>query len=97
VIVAIRRGRELASFLGSCAFLAGMLGATAAGLFPVLLRSAHDPSRSLTAFAASNDAFGLRAALAWLAIGLPLALGYFTIVFRMHRGKAVAAADGEGY
>jgi cytochrome d ubiquinol oxidase subunit II len=96
-IVAIRRGRELASFLGSCAFLAGMLGATAAGLFPVLLRSAEDPSRSLTAFAASNDALGLRVALGWLAIGLPLALGYFTIVFRMHRGKAVAAVKGEGY
>jgi cytochrome bd-type quinol oxidase subunit 2 len=33
----ILRGRELPSFLGSSAFLAGLLGATAAGLFPVLL------------------------------------------------------------
>jgi hypothetical protein len=30
-------------------------------------------------------------------IGFPLAVGYFVVLFRIHRGKAVAARDGEGY
>ena len=93
----IVRGRELASFLGSAAFLAGLLGATAAGLFPVLLRSVSDPRASLTAYAAANDQVGLRTALGWLAIGLPLAILYFVIVFRIHRGKVVGATGREGY
>ena len=63
----------------------------------MLLRSANDPAASITAYAAANDAAGLRTALSWLSIGLPLAIAYLAIVFRMHRGKAVAAADGEGY
>ena len=95
--VGIRRGRPLAPFLGSCAFLGGLLLATAAGLFPVLLRSAHDPAASITAYAAANDPAGLRTALSWLSLGLPLAIAYGAIVFRLHRGKAVAAAEGEGY
>jgi cytochrome bd ubiquinol oxidase subunit II len=95
--LAIRRGRPLAPFLGSCAFIGGLLVATAAGLFPVLLRSADDPSASITAYAAANDPAGLRTALSWLSLGLPLAIAYGAIVFRLHRGKAVAAADGEGY
>jgi cytochrome d ubiquinol oxidase subunit II len=94
--IAVRRGRELAAFLGSCAFLAGVLAATAAGMFPVLLR---DPAgvASITAYAAANEAGSLRVALSWFLVGMPLAIAYTTIVFRMHRGKAVAAADGEGY
>jgi len=30
-------------------------------------------------------------------VGFPLALAYLVVVFRLHRGKAVAAQDGEGY
>ncbi|HJQ99243.1 MAG TPA: cytochrome d ubiquinol oxidase subunit II [Candidatus Polarisedimenticolaceae bacterium] len=93
----ILRGRELAAFLGSAAFLAGLLGATAAGLFPVLLRSVGDPRASLTAYAAANDAMGLKTALSWLAIGLPLAVLYFVVVFRIHRGKVAGATGREGY
>ena len=91
------RGRELAAFLGSAAFLAGLLGATAAGLFPVLLRSVGDPRASLTAYDAANDEMGLRTALGWLAIGLPLALLYVAILFRIHRGKVVGATGRDGY
>ena len=45
--------RALGAFVGSCVFIAGLLGATAALTFPVLLRSSSDPSRSLTAHAAA--------------------------------------------
>jgi cytochrome d ubiquinol oxidase subunit II len=94
--VAVRRGRELTTFLGSCAFLAGVLAATAAGMFPVLLR---DPAgaASITAYAAATDAAGLRVALSWFLVGLPLAIVYTSIVFRVHRGKAIPAPEGEGY
>jgi cytochrome d ubiquinol oxidase subunit II len=95
--LSIVRGRELAAFLGSAAFLAGLLGAAAAGLFPVLLRSVGDPSRSLTAYVAANDEHGLQTALGWLSIGIPLAVVYFVTVFRIHRGKVVGATGRGGY
>ena len=89
--------RSLAAFLGSCAFIAGILAATAAMMFPVLLRATGDPARSLTAYAVASPAGSLATALRWFAVGLPLALGYFVTVFRLHRGKALAPREGEGY
>jgi cytochrome d ubiquinol oxidase subunit II len=84
------RGRELAAFLSSATFLAGTLGATAAGMFPVLLPSTVDPAYSVTAFSAASGEHGLRVALAWWAIGMPLAISYTTYLFRSLRGKAAA-------
>lgn len=95
--LATRRGADRRAFLGSCAFLAGLLVATAACSFPALLRSSGDPSLAITADAASNDRAGLATALSWWLIGFPLAIAYFVVVFRLHRGKTPAAVDGEGY
>jgi len=39
----------------------------------------------------------LRLALGWWLVGFPLALVYFYTLFRIHRGKAVAASGSEGY
>jgi cytochrome d ubiquinol oxidase subunit II len=97
LLAAPRRGADRAAFLGSCAFLAGLLGATAAALFPVLLRCVGDPGLSLTVHNSANDTPGLRIALGWWIVGFPLALLYFAVLFRLHRGKAVAAREGEGY
>ena len=97
VFSATARGRALAAFIGSSAFLTGMLVATAACLYPVLLRSTADRKLDLTAFNAGSTAGGLRVALGWWMIGFPLAVFYFVVLFRMHRGKAVAARDGHGY
>jgi cytochrome bd ubiquinol oxidase subunit II len=93
----LARGGDRAAFLGSCAFLAGLSTATAACVFPVLLRATGDPALSMTAYNASGDPAGLRTALGWLAIGMPLAILYFVFLFRFHRGKTAAPADGEGY
>jgi len=73
------------------------MGATAASVFPVMLRAVPDPSLSITAFGASNDPAGLRTALKWWSLGFPLAIAYFVLLLRLHRGRAVAAAEGEGY
>ncbi len=97
VFGATSRRRPLAAFLGSSAFLAGMAAATAACLFPVLLRATGERARDITAFNAGASPAGLRTALGWWLIGFPLAVAYFVVQFRLHRGKAVVARDGEGY
>ena len=97
VFVALGRDRPLAAFLGSSAWIAGMLVATAACLFPVLLRAVPDATFSITVDNAGNTAQGLRTALGWWVVGFPIVIVYFVILFRIHRGKAVAAAEGQGY
>ena len=97
ILLGVRRGRDLAAVLGSCGFIAGLLVATAASLFPVMLRAVPDASLSITAYAASNDKPGLLVALGWWSVGFPLAIGYLVLLFRLHRGRAVAAREGEGY
>jgi cytochrome d ubiquinol oxidase subunit II len=97
VHLGLRRGRALTAFLGSCAFLTGMLAATAACVFPVMLLSVTDETASLTAYNASVPAASLKTALSWWIVAFPLALLYFFTLFRLHRGKAVAAVEREGY
>ena len=91
-----RRGRDLAAFLGSCAFLAGLSMATAACVFPTMLRAIGADALSLTIYSAGGDPRGLRTALGWFMVGFPLVVTYFVIVFRLHRGKAMPAS-GAGY
>jgi cytochrome d ubiquinol oxidase subunit II len=91
------RGADRAAFLGSCGFLVGLSAATAVCVFPVMLRATGDPALSMTAYNAAGDPSGLRTALVWFSIGFPIAILYFVIVYRLHRGRVVAAAEGEGY
>jgi cytochrome bd ubiquinol oxidase subunit II len=92
-----RLGRDLVAFLGSSAFLLGTLAAIAASVYPTWLPAAGDPGRSLTAFNAASSPEALRVGLYWWPLGLLLALVYFATLFYLHRGKAKAAAEGEGY
>jgi cytochrome bd ubiquinol oxidase subunit II len=95
--VARRAGRDLAAFLGSSAFLLGALAATAASVYPVWLRSTIDPAYSLTAQNTAASAHSLAVGLYWWPVGFVLAIVYSVVLFRLHRGKARAAAEGEGY
>ena len=97
VFFALRRGHFLTAFLGSGAFILGLLAASAACVYPVMLRSTLDPAFDLTALNASVGSYGLRTGLVWWLIGFPIAIGYLTFLFRFHRGKVKAAAEGEGY
>ena len=97
VLVRLWRGGLLGAFVGSCAFLLGVIGASAASYFPVMLRATGGDALSLTAYTGGGDEAGLRVAFRWFLVGAPLALIYLALVFRLHRGKAVAAAEGEGY
>lgn len=89
--------RELPAFIGSCVFVAGMLLGTAGALFPNMLRAAPDPSRSLGALNSAADPHSLEVALRWWPVALVLVIGYMSLLFRLHRGKAAAAQEGEGY
>jgi cytochrome d ubiquinol oxidase subunit II len=97
VFLRMTRGTGLGAFLGSGAFLLGIIGASAASYFPVMLRATGGDALSMTAYTGGGDEASLRIALRWFLVGLPLVLAYFVIVFRLHRGKAVAAREGEGY
>ena len=77
--------------------VAGMLAATAAAVFPVMLRATGNEALSLTAYNASAARSSLEVAIRWWLVGIPLVVIYFTTVFRIHRGKAVAAVGREGY
>ncbi len=97
VFAGIKLKRFLLAFLGSGAFILGLLAASAACVYPVMLKSTLDPAFDLTALNASVGGHGLRTGLVWWLIGFPIAIGYVLFLFRFHRGKVKAAAEGEGY
>jgi len=97
VFLWLRQGRELAAFLASAAFLAGMLGATAAGVYPNVLVSSLDPAYNLDVTNAAAGSLGLRIGLVWWVIAIALAIGYFTYLFRSFRGKVSIEGDESGY
>lgn len=95
--LARRRGRNLLAFLGSAAFVLGLLAATAAAVFPVWLPSSLGAEYSLTADNAAAGATSLATGLLWWPFGLALAIVYAAVLFRLHRGPARSPAEGEGY
>ena len=92
-----RAGRDLLAFVGSSAFLIGLLAATAAAIFPTMLKSSGDPARSLTAFNAAAGSGSLARGLYWWPPGLLLVLVYFTFLFSHHRGRITLADAVDGY
>lgn len=88
------RRRELPAFLASVTFIVSLLVATAAALFPVLLRSTLGPQFDVTAFNATAGRAGLTVGLRWWIPALILAALYFAFLFRSFRGKV---HPGEGH
>lgn len=97
LIFSLLQKRELPAFVASSGFIVGLLVATVASLYPVLLRSRVSPEFSLTIETASSGAIAMQSGLIWWFPGFLLAVGYFVWVLKHFRGKVVAAADGEGY
>ncbi len=91
-----KRGRDLAAFLSSSAFLFGAVATALAGNYPFWLRSTLDPGLSLTASNSISETQGMKIALVWWSIGMVLVCGYYTYLFRSMRGK-VSANSGDGY
>ena len=86
------RGNDKLVFIASSFYLAMMLGGAVYGLYPNVL-PALDPAFSLTIENAKAGSYGLSVGLIWWPIGIVIALGYFTFLFRTFKGK-VPVEDG---
>jgi cytochrome d ubiquinol oxidase subunit II len=89
-----RNRRPVVGFLGSCAYLAGMLSSAAFGIFPYVLPARPASSLGLTIYNTAAGAYGLRVGLYWYIPGMLLALGYFVFTYRHFRGKVRLEAGG---
>lgn len=92
-IVFRRKGRDGAAFLGSTAYLAGMMMSVAFSLYPYVLPSTVHPDRGLTLQAAASDPKSLKIALAWWLPGMALVSGYVFYVYRKFAGKVASTGD----
>jgi cytochrome d ubiquinol oxidase subunit II len=90
------KGRDVAAFFSSTAYLTGMLGGAAFAMYPTLLPASTDPAYSLTIYNAKTGAYSLGVGLVWWLIGMTLAVGYFVFLYRSFRGKVSAHPDA-GY
>ena len=95
MIYAIRKGQDKVAFVGSALYIVGMLVGAAFALYPVVLPSSSDPALNLTIYNTAAGQHGLTVGLTWWILGIVLALGYFTLLFRMFKGKV--RIEGEGY
>ena len=85
--------RELPAFLGSAAFLVGMLVSVVFGLYPMVLPAAGSAEAALTIYNASGPPYAMRVALFWWIPGMILVGIYTTVVYRKMAGKVVLDPD----
>ena len=96
VLFELRKGDERKAFLASCTYLGGMLTSVVFGVYPMVL-PARNPLYSLTVTSTKAADYGLKIGLAWWILGIILAAGYFTYVYRSFAGKVVIEKDSHGY
>ncbi|MGC9292479.1 MAG: cytochrome d ubiquinol oxidase subunit II [Acidobacteriaceae bacterium] len=84
--------KDAQAFLSSSTFLAVMLAGAVIGLYPVLLPSTLGPQYNITIENSLSGHHGLVVGLVWWGIGMVMASVYFTIVYRMFRGKVQGTA-----
>ena len=97
MLVFSQRGEDRKAFGSSCVYLASMLVGAAVALYPRLLPSSNDPALDITVEKALSGPHALHVGLIWWTLGMLLALLYFTIVYRMFRGKVSAGSEGYGH
>jgi cytochrome d ubiquinol oxidase subunit II len=94
VIRFLKRQRDQAAFLSSCAFILGLLCSAAMGLYPNLLPSNVDAGHSLTVTSVSAASYGLRIGLFWFVPAFALAMAYSVFVYRRFAGKVGTQPEG---
>jgi cytochrome bd ubiquinol oxidase subunit II len=99
MIDAIRKRQDVAkeklAFGASAVYLVGMLVGAAFALYPAVLPASSDRAVNLTIDNTAAGHHGLTVGLTWWILGMILALGHFTLLFRMFRGEV--RFEGEGY
>jgi cytochrome d ubiquinol oxidase subunit II len=93
----IHRRLEFRAFAGSCLLIAGLLGAGAVSIFPVMLRSTLGSEYSLTAYNSAASRESLAVAAIWWPIALVLAVGYFLFILRHFRGRVKPPGETERF
>jgi cytochrome bd ubiquinol oxidase subunit II len=83
----IFHGREFRAFVSSSLTIVFLLALVGLGLYPMLLRSNVDLTRSLTIDNAASSQKTLEIMLVIAAIGVPVVLAYTTIIYWIFRGK----------
>jgi cytochrome d ubiquinol oxidase subunit II len=94
VTLFLKRQRDQAAFLSSCAFILGLLCSAAMGLYPNLLPSNVDAGHSLTVTSVSAASYGLRIGLFWFVPAFALAMAYSVFVYRRFAGKVGTQPEG---
>jgi cytochrome d ubiquinol oxidase subunit II len=89
-----RRGNDRGAFLASTFYLIGMLVGAAFALYPNLLSASTDPAYNLTVHNVKTGDYSLRVGLIWWVLGMALAIGYFTFLYRSFRGKVSLHEEG---
>lgn len=77
---------DLPTFIAGAVVCLGLVGLTAAGLFPNIV-PATDPTLSISIAGAASSEYSLTAMTIITCIGLPLVLAYHVIVYRTFAGK----------
>lgn len=80
-------GKELAAFISSSLFIAGMFVSAVISIYPAVLPSTNDVNPDLTIFNTSASNYGLNIGLTWWIAGILLISGYTFMVHWMYRGK----------
>ncbi|HXJ05883.1 MAG TPA: cytochrome d ubiquinol oxidase subunit II [Candidatus Acidoferrum sp.] len=96
VVFELRQRAERKAFFASCLYLLGMLTSVVFGVYPMVL-PARNPVYSLTVAGAKAGAYGLKVGVIWWAIGMILAAGYFTYVYRSFAGKVNLESGSNGH
>jgi cytochrome d ubiquinol oxidase subunit II len=92
----LRKHEERKAFFASCLYLLGMLTSVVFGVYPMVL-PARNPVYSLTVEGAKAGAYGLKVGVIWWTIGMILAAGYLTYVYRSFAGKVEVESDTHGH
>jgi len=93
VFTGLQRKRELRTVIGSSAFIAGLMIAGAASVFPIMLHSTLASENSLSAYDNAAAGHGLAVALVWWPVSLVFAVGYFLFIYRYYTGKVKSTDD----
>lgn len=82
-------------FLFSSLFLFGGITSTVASIFPKLLPSTNTTNPDLTIYNMAADAYGLSIGVNWFIIAVVLVAVYFTIQYKVFKGKMDNVGYGE--
>ncbi len=95
VFTGLKNKREMRAVIGSAAFVAGLMIAGAASVFPIMLHSTLAPENSLSAYQNAAAGHGLAIALVWWPIAFIFAVIYFLFIYRHYTGKVKPAEDNQ--